>query len=354
MNTISHTTPPPPPPSKLARKISVDRFSPSLFSLTWHDLLNGRKKLLLVFIALLLISSCKKDKEEPQKVTSIAITPFPAGVAVGSTQQLKAIVGPADAANQEVSWSSSDPSKATVDAAGLVTGVTAGAVTITATAKDGSDVKGTATVTVTLKKVTSIAVTSSSTAVAAGSTQQLTVAVLPEDAADKGVTWSSSDETKAAVNADGLVTGAATGAVTITATAKDGSGVTGTIELTVTPKKAASITITPPSPRVVVGDTRQLTAVVLPADAANKEVTWSSSDISKATVDAASGLARGVAEGTATITATAKDGSGVTGTTTLTVSRSRVASIVVTPSAHTIDVDGTYAFRAAVSPSDAL
>src|SRR6218665_2324058 len=166
MNTISHPSPPPaprspahhrppppPPPSKCARKISVDRFSPSLFSLTWHDSLNGWKKFLPVFIALLLISSCKKDKEEPQKVTSIAITPSPAGVAVGSTQQLKAIVGPADAANQEVTGSSNDPSKATVDAAGLVTGVTAGAVTITATAKDGSDVKGTATVTVTLKKV---------------------------------------------------------------------------------------------------------------------------------------------------------------------------------------------------------
>src|SRR6218665_3848667 len=139
--------------SKLARKISVDRFSPSLFSLTWHGSLNGWKKLLPVFIALLLISSCKKDKEEPQKVTSIAITHSPAGVAVGSTQQLKAIVGPADAANQEVSWSSSDPSKAAVDANGLATGVAEGTATITATAKDGSGVTGTATVTVTLKKV---------------------------------------------------------------------------------------------------------------------------------------------------------------------------------------------------------
>src|SRR6218665_3630725 len=288
MNTIKHThPPPPPPPPKLTREISVDRFSPSLFSLTWHSSLNGWKKLLLVFIALLLISSCKKDKEEPQKVTSIAITPSPAGVAVGSTQQLKAIGGPADAVNQEVAWSSSDPSKAAEDANGLVTGLTEGRATVTAAAKDGSGVTGTVELTVTLKKVTSIAVTSSSTAVAAGSTQQLTVAVLPEDAADKGGTWSSSDETKAAVNADGLVTGAATGAVTITATAKDGSGVTGAIEMTVTPRKATTITTTPPSPRVVVGDTRQLTAAVLPADAANKEVTWSSSDISKATVDVA-------------------------------------------------------------------
>src|SRR6218665_1617373 len=347
--------PPPPPPSKLARKTSVDRFSLSLFSLTCHDSLNGWKKLLLVFIALLLISSCKKDKEEPQKVTSIAITPSPAGVAVGSTQQLKAIVGPADAANKEVAWSSSDPSKAAVDAAGLVTGVTAGAVTITSTAKDGSDVKGTATGTVTLKKVTSIAITPSPASVAAGSTQQLTAAVLPEDAADKGVTWSSSDETKATVNADGLVSGLTTGAVTITATAKDGSGVTGAIELTVTPKKVTSITITPLSPRVVVGDTRQLRAEVLPADAANKEVTWSSSDISKATVDAASGLARGVAEGTATITATAKDGSGVTGTTTLTVTLTRTlsASITITPSPAGVAVGSTQQLTANVLPEDA-
>src|SRR6218665_2006192 len=235
MNTISHTptrhpappqTPPPPPPpspSKLARKISADRFSLSLFSLTWHNSLNGWKKLLPVFIALLLISSCKKDKEEPQKVTSIAVTPSSSALTAGGTQQLKAIVGPADAANQEVTWSSSDPAVATVNAAGLVTGLTEGKTTVTAAAKDGSYVKGTATVTVTLKKVTSITVTSSSTAVAVGSTQQLTAAVLPEDAADKGVTWSSSDISKATVNADGLVSGLTTGAVTITATAKDGS-----------------------------------------------------------------------------------------------------------------------------------
>jgi len=322
--------------------------------LTWHGSLNGWKKLLPVFIALLLISSCKKDKEEPQKVTSIAITPSPAGVAVGSTQQLKAIVGPADAANQEVSWSSSDPSKAAVDANGLVTGLTEGTATVTAEAKDGSNVKGTATVTVTLKKVTSIAITSSSTGVAAGSTQQLTAAVLPEDAADKGVTWSSSDETKAAVNADGLVTGLATGAVTITATAKDGSGVTGILELTVTPKKVASITITPPSPGVIVGETRQLTAVVLPEDAANKEVEWSSSDPTKATINAAGLATAGRATGTTIITATAKDGSGVTGTATLTVSLTRALSIAVTPRAHTINMGETFRFSATVSPSDAL
>src|SRR6218665_2742043 len=292
--------------SKLARKISVDRFSPSLFSLTWHGSLNGWKKLLPVFIALLLISSCKKDKEEPQKVTSIAVTPSSSALTAGGTQQLKAVVTPADAANQEVTWSSSDPAVATVNAAGLVTGLTEGKATVTAAAKDGSDVKGTATVTVTLKKVTSITVTSSSTAVAVGSTQQLTAAVLPEDAADKGVTWSSSDISKATVDpSTGLVSGLSTGAVTITAAAKDGSGITGAVELTVT-QRAISIAITPAEPSAVgVNKTLALTATVLPSTAL-QTVMWTSSLPNIAAVSSA-GVVTGVARGTAGITVAAAD-----------------------------------------------
>ncbi|PGH40700.1 MAG: hypothetical protein CRN43_01420 [Candidatus Nephrothrix sp. EaCA] len=254
---------------------------------------------------------------------SIAITPSPASVAAGSTQQLTANVLPEDATDKEVTWSSSHPDKATVDANGLVTGLTEGRATVTATAKDGSGVTGVVELTVTPKKVTSIAVTSSLTSVAAGSTQQLTAAVLPEDAANKEVEWSSGDISKATVDANGLVTGVAAGAVTITATAKDGSGVTGAVVLTVT-QRATSIVIAPAEPSVVgVNKTLALTATVLPS-AAPQTVTWTSSLPNIAAVNNA-GAVTGVARGTAVITVAATDGSGVSETRTVTVKSSDVS-----------------------------
>ncbi|WP_290818383.1 Ig domain-containing protein, partial [Ferrovibrio sp.] len=268
----------------------------------------------------------------PKKATSITITPPSPRVVVGDTRQLTAEVLPADAANKEVTWSSSDISKATVDvASGLARGVAEGTATITATAKDGSGVTGTTTLTVTLTRTlsASIAITPSPASVFVGSTQQLTANVLPADATDKEVTWSSSDPSKATVDANGLATGVAEGTATITAVAKDGSGITSTIVLTVTPKKVTSIAITPSPASVAVGSTQQLTAAVLPEDAADKGVTWSSGDPSKATVDA-NGLVTGLTEGRATVTAAAKDGSGVTGTIELTVIQ-KATSIAITP-----------------------
>lgn len=70
-------------------------------------------------------------------VTGVTISPTTASIAVAATRQLTATVAPADAANKAVTWSSSDDTKATVNSSGLVTGVTAGSATITATTVDG-------------------------------------------------------------------------------------------------------------------------------------------------------------------------------------------------------------------------
>ena len=82
------------------------------------------------------------------KVTEIEVVPENATIEVGETKQFAVAISPSDAENQEVEWSSSDTAVATVDANGLVTGVSKGEATITATAKDGSGVKGIATITV--------------------------------------------------------------------------------------------------------------------------------------------------------------------------------------------------------------
>lgn len=86
------------------------------------------------------------------------------------------------------------------------------------------------------------------------------------------------------------------------------------------PVKVSSISVTPANATLAIGGTKQLQAAVLPADADNKSVTWSSNKEDVATVNASTGLVTAVAEGTATITATAADGSGKTGIATITVS----------------------------------
>ena len=100
-----------------------------------------------------------------------------------------------------------------------------------------------------------------------------------------------------------------------------------------TANKVSSITVAPSSKTLEVGGTQQLTATVSPDNALDKTVTWSTSNGSVATVSS-TGLVTAVAEGTATITATANDGSGKTGTCSITVNK-------ITPATYTFSADNT-------------
>ena len=176
-------------------------------------------------------------------------------------------------------------------------------------------------------KVASISVTADKKELEIGGTAQAAAAVLPENADNKEVTWASSDETVANVSETGLITAKAAGTATIKATAKDGSGVSGELVITVKakqvtpdpePVKVASISVTADKKELEIGGTAQAAAAVLPENADNKEVTWTSSNESAVTVNE-SGLIKAIGVGSADIIATAKDGSGVTGKVTITV-----------------------------------
>ncbi|WP_241610291.1 phage tail tube protein [Rosenbergiella epipactidis] len=82
-------------------------------------------------------STVSIDDIDASEVTSVAVTPTTASIAVNATRQLTASVSPTTASNQSVTWTSSDATIATVDSKGLVTGVKAGNATITATTADG-------------------------------------------------------------------------------------------------------------------------------------------------------------------------------------------------------------------------
>jgi uncharacterized protein YjdB len=164
--------------------------------------------------------------------------------------------------------------------------------------------------------VASVSVTPSSATVTVGATTPLTAT--PKDAQgnalDRPVSWSSSDPAVAAVDGSGLVTGVAEGSATVTASSE---GKSGSAAITVTPIPVASVDVSPASATIEVDETVDLDAVPRDADgnALDRPVTWSSSNTSVATVDA-DGLVTGVAEGTATITATCE---GKTGTAAITV-----------------------------------
>jgi uncharacterized protein YjdB len=156
------------------------------------------------------------------------------------TSAMSALIAPTNATEKGVTWSVSDTSIASINAAtGLLTAIKNGTVTVTAKAKEtGSTIAGKKMVTISgqIVKIVSITLSAedSATEIATlGGTLKLTVTVLPSDATNQTVTWTTSDSTIANVATDGTVTAVANGNVTITATSNDGSATTDTISLTI-------------------------------------------------------------------------------------------------------------------------
>ena len=157
-------------------------------------------------------------------VTGVSVLPATLGFSsVGSTGQLTATVTPNVATNKNVIWLSNNSSVATVDSSGLVTSVGGGTASILVMTEDGSYYTD-ATVTVGVP-VTGVSVSPATISLIADgtSTGQLTATIAPDNATNEAVTWSSSNDAIATVDASGAVTPVAAGTATITATTHDGN-----------------------------------------------------------------------------------------------------------------------------------
>ena len=165
---------------------------------------------------------------------------------------------------------------------------------------------------------TGVTVTPTNQTINVGKTFTITPTVTPDNATDKSIIWTSSDDTIATVDDNGKVTAKGDGTATITATTNDG-GFTASCVITVVKRegRVTGITVTPISKTATVGEIFFVTPYITPVDAEDKSVTWSSSNPSIATVDG-NGKVTAIREGVVTITATTNDG-GLKATCTVTV-----------------------------------
>ncbi|MCH4890289.1 hypothetical protein EZV73_22090 [Acidaminobacter sp. JC074] len=155
--------------------------------------------------------------------------------------------------------------------------------------------------------VTGVQVTPATVSLEATQTATLGVSVLPIDATNKHVTWTTSDEEVATVSSTGLVTGISEGTAIITAKTSDGD-FTDTCTVTVIglPEPVTGVTLDQSELTLFVGNTETLTETVSPSDAADKSVVWSSSDEAVATVK--DGKVTAISSGHAVITVKTVDG----------------------------------------------
>ena len=276
-------------------------------------------------------------------VGSVTVAPTSASIGTSKTATFTATVKDSlgnVVTNRPVTWSSSNPAIATVNA-GVVTGVAVGTATITATSEGKT---GTATINVTAIPVATVVVSPTTKAMLVTQTFPLSVTVTDSAGnvvTDRVVTWGSSNTAVATVSASGVVTAVATGTATITATSE---GKSGSSTITVSPVPVSIVVVQPPTDSLAPGTTAQLTAIT--KDSAGgvltgRAVSWGSSNPAVATVSS-TGLVTAVAVGTATITATSE---GKSGTSAITV-YVPVASVTVAPPTATILVTQTKAFIA--------
>jgi trimeric autotransporter adhesin len=254
-------------------------------------------------------------------LVSIAITPATGTVPAGRPLQFYATGTYTDGSTQDLSslvtWSSSAPPVATINAAGLASGLIVGSTTITAAS---GTVQGTAMLTVTSPVLASVAVTPANASIAAGETQQFTATGTYSDGSVQNLTnaatWTSSGPAIASVSPSGAAVAHAVGTATISATA---GSFTGTASLTVTPPVVIGLNVVPATLSMVLGSSRQLQAIATLSDGTTQDMTgtvaWSSTDPNIATVSGG-GLASAAQVGSTTILA---QSNGLTGSAQITV-----------------------------------
>lgn len=292
----------------------------------------------------------------PKPVASVQVAPTPLALVQGDTARLTVVLRSADGrplTGRTVAWRSENGAVAQVDASGLVSAVGAGNTRVLAAAEG---VEGASDVQVAPRPVAAVSVSPATSTVNVGTTLQFHATVTAADGSllvGRPVLWSSDAASVAPIDAMGRVTAAGPGTATITATV---DGVTGTAILTVqtpAPVPVATVTVLPATLDLKPGDVGALAAETRAADGTlltGRTVTWSSSDPAVAAVDA-SGNVSGVADGSATVTATSEGQSG-SAAVSVKSTLQPVATVAVSPATLTAETGDVQQFTATLTAAD--
>ena len=228
-------------------------------------------------------------------------------VTTSGLHELEYTIEPANASIQDLEWESTDEAVAKVQYSSgryVLYAYKNGTTTITATATDGSGVTASCEVTVNINyPVQGISLNhDAKTFTKAGETLQLTATIYPDSATNKTVTWKSSDEKVATVDESGLVTAVGNGTADITATTEDGN-FKATCQVTV---EIPELTLSLDKSELTLTQTEEQQKLTATVSDTEEKVTWLSSDPFVATVTR-DGTVTAIANGTATITASAGD-----------------------------------------------
>ena len=272
-------------------------------------------------------------------VASVTITPSVANVYKGA--QLDLVVTLRDQQGRlvegDVTFGSSDPSKATVNEDGMVSGVAAGSVVITATSGTKT---GSATVNVLAPPAASVSINLPSDTLPTGVEVQSTVTVLDASGSSlsgKTIGYQSSNPSVATVNSTGVVKGVADGSTTISAIV---DGKIGSKRITVGGRRAALLSITPGSASISAGQKAQLNANVLDQmglEMPGQTITWQSGNQAVAQVSS-TGLVTAISAGSATITAVSGT---LSSNATISVVNAPVASVLIAPTTVSMVMNGS-------------
>lgn len=265
-------------------------------------------------------------------VKSVTLSETSLTMYAGDSHTLSATVMPADATDKTLNWSSSNNGVATVDTNGAIKAIAYGKTTITATCVSNNTIKATCEVTV-YAHTTGIELSATNKQLFVGESFTLTGKTLPLSTTDGKIEWSVSNDKVIKRNADGSILALAEGVADVIATSVDGGH---TAKCTVTVKNKIlpeSITLDLQSTTMYVGDNRTLKATVLPADATDKSLKWSSYNNKVATVDA-DGVVTAQGYGKATIAVSCIANSSIKATCEVVVYEHCTGVEISTSSAH--------------------
>ena len=299
--------------------------------------------LFALFAVLTLLGGCSKGTG----VASIKLSEASVSLQIGESRALSAIVQPSDADYDVITWSSSDPSVASVTN-GMITANSVGTTKITAIA--GGKTSSPCVVTVQPIRVTAVTISSQSLELSYGETYELTAVVVPPNATDSRVSWKSDNPEVVTVSENGKVTAVSSGVANISVTTLS-QGITAICKVTVAAVPVESVNLSESSFVTHTGETYVLTVSVSPSFATNQKVMWSSDNPEVATVDE-SGIVTAVSVGKAIIKAVSED-QGKSAECQVTVEAIPVEDVSLSESSITIRAGEVVELKAQVSPDNA-